>query len=242
MVPQAQGGDIVVSITITSNGIAIRTFDLGEITVTVPYNGALPVAAWYVDDAGVLHRQPSEYCEEEEAVIFITTHLSRFLVGFDGFVRVNELRLPPALWLNPFRDVSEFAIYFDAVRFVHENRFFSGVELDLFAPYGTMTRAMAVTVLWRMVGRPDASHLPNVFSDVRDGSYYDIPLRWAAANGIVAGVGDGRFAPDDNISHRHMTALFNRYGNRQGSESHDRNPITRAGVAMMMHDFMKEND
>jgi len=78
-------------------------------------------------------------------------------------------------------------------------------------PTDTITRAMGVWMLWEHAGRPDITGLPNIFADVADGVWYDAPLRWAAANGIVLGTGGGHFAPHDDLTHRHWSLMLARY-------------------------------
>jgi len=66
-------------------------------------------------------------------------------------------------------------------------------------------------MLWMLAGSPDVEGLPNVFIDVEDGAWYDAPLRWAAAQGIILGVGNGRFAPHNDMTYRHMYLILSRY-------------------------------
>ena len=72
-----------------------------------------------------------------------------------------------------------------------------------------MTRAMLVTVLWRLAGAP-APKGANTFADVPGGAWYTDAVTWAAENGVVAGIGGGRFAPNGSVT-REQTAviLFN---------------------------------
>ena len=66
-------------------------------------------------------------------------------------------------------------------------------------------------MLWMFAGSPDVEGLPNIFTDVEDGTWYDAPLRWAAAHGIVLGVGDGRFAPHNVLTPRHRDLIIKRF-------------------------------
>lgn len=74
-----------------------------------------------------------------------------------------------------------------------------------------MTRGMMVAVLWRMAGRPDTNEYENSFTDVQGGRWYYDAVRWAAANGIVSGFGDGTFRPSYNITREQMAAMLFRY-------------------------------
>ncbi len=114
---------------------------------------------------------------------------------------------------NPFGDVKPGDWFFDDVGFVYTSGLMTGTgtESSLFSPDMPMSRAMLVTVLYRLAGSPDTSGLPNVFTDVPEGSWYASAVAWAAANGITGGVGGNRFAPDDNVTREQAAAFLLRY-------------------------------
>ena len=112
-------------------------------------------------------------------------------------------------WENPFIDVHESDWFYDSVKYVYINKMMNGVTSDIFAPEGNITRAMFVTVLYRMEKEPQAQASP--FSDIAGGSYYEKAVAWANANGIVKGVSDAEFAPDESITREQMAAMIYRY-------------------------------
>ena len=116
-----------------------------------------------------------------------------------------------------FSDVADGAWYYDAVSYSVGNGLMNGVGGGLFAPDDSMTRAMLVTVLWRYEGSPAAG--VNTFSDVKNGEWYTEAIAWAAANGIVDGVGNGKFDPGGNITREQMAAILYRYANRKGFDT-----------------------
>ena len=132
--------------------------------------------------------------------------------------------LPPTPWTNPFTDVNDEDWFFQSVRFAHQNNLFAGTSSTTFSPNATMTRGMMVTVLHRMVGTPLAEN--SAFSDVADGQWYANAVNWAAENGIVAGMGDGRFAPNASITREQMAQILNNYARFMGLEL----PSIRTGV------------
>ena len=81
-----------------------------------------------------------------------------------------------------------------------------------------MTRAMLVTVLWRLDGKP-APKSANSFADVPGGQWYTEPVAWAAENGIVNGVGDNKFDPEGNITREQMATILYRYCNGKGIDT-----------------------
>ena len=110
---------------------------------------------------------------------------------------------------NSFADVEKGAWYETAVAFAAENKLFAGVSETEFAPNGTMTRAMLVTVLHRLEGTDNKGKIN--FADVKDGEWYKDAVSWAAENKIVSGVSENEFAPDDNITREQIAVILYRY-------------------------------
>ena len=79
-----------------------------------------------------------------------------------------------------------------------------------------MTRAMFATAAGRLAGIDVSDYAGSAFSDVPEGQWYSAYVKWAADNGIVNGVGDGRFDPDAEITREQMTALLCRYAEYAG--------------------------
>ena len=114
-----------------------------------------------------------------------------------------------------FTDVDRSAWYHESIDFVLSHAMFNGCGDGLFEPDGTMTRAMLVTVLWRMEGQPSAQGSLH-FSDVPARSYYAEAVRWAAERGIVDGVGNGRFEPDSAVTREQIAVILLRYARYRG--------------------------
>jgi hypothetical protein len=70
---------------------------------------------------------------------------------------------------------------------------------------------MVVTVLYRIAGSPDVSGLANPFTDVPEGTWYTDAVKWAAANKIVGGYGNGKFGPEDNITREQLAVMILNY-------------------------------
>ena len=107
------------------------------------------------------------------------------------------------------------AWYYDAVEFALRKGLFVGTSDTTFEPNTAMSRAMLVTVLWRMEGEP-AVTAANAFTDVVGNAWYAKPVLWANANNIVSGYGGGLFGPNDNITREQMAAVLNRYAGFKG--------------------------
>ncbi len=95
------------------------------------------------------------------------------------------------------------------ILFAAEREIFRGVGGGSFDPNGTMTRAMFVTVLWRIAGSPAAGSA--AFDDVAADAWYADAVAWGASNDIIKGYGNGRFGPNDLVTREQMCALIVRY-------------------------------
>ena len=110
----------------------------------------------------------------------------------------------------PFTDVRESDWFYDDVVFAYENGLFSGTSDTTFSPNTSMTRAMLVTVLYRLEGQPTVNGRSG-FSDVTFNSYYEDAVTWAANNGIVNGTSTSTFSPNANVTREQMAAILYRY-------------------------------
>lgn len=111
---------------------------------------------------------------------------------------------------DDFTDVSRSDWYYQFVDYVTSKGYFNGVADKTFAPADNMTRAMFVTVLFRFHGAKGDSR-QSAFVDVAPGEWYTAAINWAAANKIVDGVGNGKFAPNDPITRAQMCTMIERY-------------------------------
>lgn len=117
------------------------------------------------------------------------------------------------------------AVYEDVPPYLHwahdyiddalQRDIFRGVGENKFQPEGAMTRAMTVTVLWRMDGCPEPKSSA-VFSDVASNQWYAKAVAWAQENGIVNGVGQGRFDPMGIVSREQLVTILYRYSGYLG--------------------------
>lgn len=109
----------------------------------------------------------------------------------------------------PFADVQQTDWFYNAVDYVYENELMHGTGDGWFSPRVTTTRAMIVTILFRMEGSPESYENP--FSDVPEGMWYSQAIAWADDFMIVDGYGDGRFGPNDPITREQMAKILAAY-------------------------------
>ena len=138
-------------------------------------------------------------------------YLTKDMTVYAGW-RVDE---NPGTGANPFTDVSEKDWFYGDVMFVYENGLMLGTSKTLFSPYGTATRGMMATILWRMEGSPVPKG-KNSFTDVEAGKWYADAITWTAENSIFAGYGKDKFGPDDPITREQLAAIFYRYADYKG--------------------------
>ena len=109
-------------------------------------------------------------------------------------------------------DIDEKAWYYNAVYFVSEKGYFRGMGQNMFMPEVYMTRAMAVTVLYRAAGEPYAgTEISLPFTDVESGSWYAEAVCWAYDQGIIEGNGAGLFEPMQEVTREQLAAMLYRY-------------------------------
>lgn len=117
---------------------------------------------------------------------------------------------------DPFVDVPAEAWYAPSVAYALDHGLMNGVTPIRFQPNGTMTRAMAVTILHRLAGTP-APAAGSVFDDVTADTWYGPAVTWAAEAGIAQGF-DGCFRPDDPVTRQELVTLLHRYAQPDTAE------------------------
>ena len=112
---------------------------------------------------------------------------------------------------EPFTDVTPSDWFYNDVVYVYNNGLMNGVSDTTFAPNATTTRAMIVTILWRLDGQ--AMGGANTFADVAAGSWYANAVAWAAKYGIVTGYDAATFGPNDPITREQLATILYRFNN-----------------------------
>lgn len=123
-----------------------------------------------------------------------------------------------------FYDVPENSWYYDAVQYVYKNNLMNGTSGTRFSPDEYTSRAMLVTMLYRIAGEPDAGK--PIFSDIPGNTYYAEAVAWASARGIVTGVSSTAFAPDDPVTREQLATFLCRYAAYQGVDTQTTNALT----------------
>lgn len=116
-----------------------------------------------------------------------------------------------------YSDVAADAWYKDAVDYVSEQGLLVGVADGQFGPEQSVTRGMVVTVMWRQSGAP-ANDGQSVYTDVPADQWYAQAVTWGAENGMVAGMSDTTFAPNDPVTREQLAAFMMRFAEKSGED------------------------
>lgn len=143
---------------------------------------------------------------------------TRFLVWNDMKGVPNRVMLFAFDPMDAFTDMKEGDSHYDSVKYMVRAALMTGVTDTTFVPAGALSRADAVTILWRMAGSaeliyPDA----NPYTDVDFDASYGKAVYWAKKNGIMLGFGDNTFAPDRTITREQLAAILYRYEQKLGN-------------------------
>ena len=125
-----------------------------------------------------------------------------------------------------FTDVSEKDWFAQPVQFVASRELFSGTGGGAFGPNEAMSRAMLVTVLYQLEGRPETSH-ETAFQDVPAGAWYQAAAEWAAEQGITGGTGEGKFSPHTSISRESLALMLYRCAGSPQLSSEEQEQLNR---------------
>ena len=195
------------TVTFVSNGgsaVQSATVSSGETVSepTAPQREGYVFAGWYADENLVT---PYDF----------STPVTRNITLYARWETATEGEEQQPTETTTFTDVPADAWYASAVEYVAENGIMNGVGDNLFDPEGSLTRAMFVTMLYRMEGEP-AIVAQQTFSDVASDAYYAQAVAWAHENGVVNGVSETEFDPDAPIAREQMAAMMYRTAQYHG--------------------------
>ena len=123
--------------------------------------------------------------------------------------------LPLSALAAGYSDVAPDAWYAWSVNDARQRDLLKGTGNNRFSPDGTLTRAMMVTILWRLAGQPMVK-TPIPFSDVDQVQWYSYAVAWANEHRVTEGVGNNLFGPDEPVTREQMAVLFYRWARGQG--------------------------
>ncbi len=195
---QIVGDRPVYDFSVKSGGRAISNFE-SNVEVSLPYTPTAgedtnAIVVYYVDDSGSLKTARGCYDVSERAVNFVTTHFSKYMIGYN---KVN------------FSDVSNTDWYSDAVSFIASRDITTGTDNSHFSPDASLSRGQFIVMLMRAYGISADENPSDNFTDA-GGTYYTNYLSAAKRMGITGGIGNNRYAPEALITREDMFTLLYR--------------------------------
>ena len=136
---------------------------------------------------------------------------------FDHDPRYPELRVTPLADFAPFDDAGS-GYWVESADWAKVTGVSTGIGGNTFVPDGVLTRAQAVTFLWRFMGSPDRG-TDSGFGDVAPGQWYGAAVAWAAATGVTTGTAPGVFSPDAPVSRGELATFMWRTAGEPPSSS-----------------------
>ena len=192
----------------------IHDFKGGSVELSIPYRADGAIRAWFLKEDGT--REPVSARYDKENALLILHHFSHYVIEeLDSSAAYTVCAKDDScpIWL--FADAVPTAWYHDGVHYCIENGLMQGVSTASFLPNGSTTRAQLVTILWRLEGNPAPVSAAG-FSDVADGAWYAVAVRWAAGCGVVKGYDNGCFGPNDAVTREQMVTILYRYAQYKG--------------------------
>ena len=186
----------LASASVTVDGAA-ASYPAGSVRASIPVRAADDLTAWSLAEDGTISAVGGAWDAQQQTYTFDVVS------GVTAIARF------------PFTDVPAGSWYYGAAAYAYNNGLFAGTTATTFAPNVTMTRAMLVSVLWRLAGEP-APKGTNTFADVLDGTWYTDAVTWAAENGVVAGIGSGRFDPTGAVTREQTAVILFNYAQSKG--------------------------
>ena len=187
----------------------------------------------------------SKYTPKRSGYAFTGWYSDKGLTEKITSIRLNGSKTVYAGWqaeqnpntgANPFTDVNTTDWFYNDVMFVYEKGLMLGTSKTTFSPYGTATRGMMATILWRMEGSP-APKGGNGFADVDAGKWYADAITWTAENGIFRGYDNNLFMPEDPITREQLAAIFYRYADFKGYDTSVKGNLSKFKDADKISDY-----
>ena len=198
------GGDVSASKKVAYRGDTITItvapnagYELAKLTVTDSRNNV--VAVTKISDSKYTFKMPG-YDVEIDVV----------------FAKIDTTC--PRDWTCPmygYTDLDRTLWYHDGIHYCIEHGLMVGTGTNIFEPNIATSRAMIVTILWRLEGSPIVNYAMD-FEDVAADQWYTEAIRWAASEKIVEGYGNGQFGTNDAITREQMVTIMFRYAKYKG--------------------------
>lgn len=131
------------------------------------------------------------------------------------FIKEKEVEIPgTAESIKKFIDIKEDDWFYEGIKFVSEKGLMIGTSENSFSPNQNTSRAVIVTILYRLEGNPSA--LESSFTDVKTDTWFSDAVAWASSNNVISGYGNGLFGPNDDITREQLCTILYNYAKHKG--------------------------
>ena len=134
--------------------------------------------------------------------ITVILTVSVLISSFAFYISANDGQLP-------FTDVKENAWYYDSISRAYKNNLVFGTSETQFRPNDLLTREQAAMIFYNWSGAEEKYDSCS-FTDVKAGSRYCNAVEWAYRNGIMLGMGKGRFGVGEYITRQDLVTVIYR--------------------------------
>ena len=194
-------------LTLSADGKALTQLSQ-PVTIVLPYSlakGESPkgLSIARVGEGGQLIPLSSAWDSGASAITAQTDHFSTFVILYQ------------TPWQNPFGDMKESDWFYDSVAYTVDKKLFSGISADRFDPQGSTSRAMLITLLWRLADSP-VPQTAHGFTDVDSGLWYSDAIAWAAQSGITQGTTATTFEPERAITRQELAVILSSFAKVMG--------------------------
>lgn len=125
----------------------------------------------------------------------------------------------------PFTDLNQNSYYYQAIEWAYKNSITYGIEKNKFGIGRELSRAEAITILWRYSNRPGEvlvgnlvnnnslkqSNIDTGFKDVSNTTWYAGAVKWGKEQGITNGISKDEFGPNLSITRAQFVTMLYRY-------------------------------
>ncbi len=227
-------------VPMTTDGLVLSAKSIGTTHITNAAYRMHPME-WAIGEASGFLAVFSVWADVSPRTIVETVPLLRKL---QGFMARNGI---PIFW---FDDVGHDDPDFEPIQVMATTGIIRSENANNlhFRPYANVSRAVVSTALVSLLNLEKVSPARPSFSDVRPGEHWAYSnIETLKAQGMIAGVGGGRFAPDEMITRKQLSFLIKAavpaahslaFANlSQDNQKLTRRELSRAFYALMKHQF-----
>ena len=207
---QTAGGTITTSPKSASYG--------STVTITVT-----PDAGYMLDELAVRDRNGTRITITKINDKQYTFHMPGNSVTIEAVFILKSVNDPVSGL--PFVDVGISDWFASYVTDVYNRGLMIGTSEITFSPEVVTSRAMMVTILYNLEGKPATDG--TYFSDVALNQFYTAPAAWASENNIVVGYGDRNFGPNNPITREQAIMILMRYSAYKGIDTSRRADLSQ---------------